>query len=137
MPTGSGLLDSFAADGTKDDPVTPGKYTLKIYKGATFDITMTWKTGDPPAPVDLTGCSARLQIRASVDSTVAAADLSTSNGKIILGGTAGTIRLVLSAAETSALGLEAGVYDLEIISAGGLVTRLLQGRVKTYAEVTR
>lgn len=39
------------------------KLKLLIEQGATFRKTLTWKAGTPPVPVNLTGCTARMQMR--------------------------------------------------------------------------
>jgi hypothetical protein len=46
------------------------------------------------------------------------------------------ILLLVSAADTSAL-QTSGIYDLELISAGGVVSRLIRGDVVLIPEVTR
>lgn len=122
--------------------LTPGRYDgLVIYQGATFDVTFTWRqTAVPPAllglPVDLTGYTARMQARVAIASTDTLIDLTTENGKLILGGMDGTVRLLLSDVETAALTWSRGVWDLELDS-GGDVTRLLYGRIRVSKEVTR
>jgi hypothetical protein len=88
-------------------------------------------------PVNLTGYTARMQIRATLDATVVIVSLTTENGGITLGGTAGTLALLLTAVATAAFTFSTAVYDLEIISAGGVVTRLLSGNVVLSKEVTR
>jgi hypothetical protein len=88
-------------------------------------------------PVNLTGFTARMQIRASLEDDDTLASLTTENGGITLGGTAGTVALLLSATDTAALDFTSAVYDLELISSGGVVTRLLSGAVTLVPEVTR
>jgi len=88
-------------------------------------------------PVNLTGFTARMQIRETVESTTILHTMTTENGGITLGGTAGTIALLISATDTAALTFDAGVYDLEIISAGGVVTEVMAGAVLLGDEVTR
>ncbi len=62
----------------------------------------------------------------------------TSGSGITLGGAAGTIAILISATTTAALTAPfSGVYDLELVSAGGVVTRLLQGAATVSPEVTR
>lgn len=39
---------------------------ITIVEGGTFNKTFQWKTGDPSAPVDLTGYTARMQVRAKI-----------------------------------------------------------------------
>lgn len=114
-----------------------GRYRLVIEQGATLDRTFKWKDGEG-ALVDLTGYTARCQVRASYTSETKILDLTTENSGIELGGAAGTIRLKVSAATTAAISLTGlGVWDLELVSPSGVVTRLLEGRVVLSREVTR
>lgn len=112
----------------------PGKVNLAIYQGATYDKTFTWIVSD--VPVNLTGYTARMKVRPTVSSSTVYLDLTTANGKIVLGGSAGTVQLLLSATETAALTFTTGVYDLELVS-GSTVTRLIEGNVTVSKEVTR
>lgn len=113
----------------------PGICNLVIYQGTTFNPVLTWKNEDNTL-VNLTSYTARMQGRSTVNSPVTLFSLTTENGGITLGGAAGTISLLMTAAQTTAL-IANGVYDLELISAGGIVTRLLQGTITLSAEVTR
>lgn len=89
-------------------------------------------------PVDLTGYTARMQIRASVSSNTFLLELTTANGRIILDNTAKTITLSLTATETAALTWVKGIYaSIEMVSAGGQVTALAQGSVVVKKEATR
>ena len=113
------------------------KYNLKIEQGATFSSPITWAAGDPAVPVNLTGCTARLQIRKKIEDIVVLLELTTENGGITLGGVTGVITLRVSAVATAAIQWVTGVYDLEIVFAGGVVRRLLSGAVSVSKEVTR
>lgn len=87
-------------------------------------------------PVSLSGFSARMQIRATVEATTALVSL-VSPTDIALDDTNHTITITISATATAALDFEAGVYDLELVSGTGVVTRLLEGSVVVTPEVTR
>lgn len=116
----------------------PGKINLTIYQGATFRNLSTWKAGDPtPTPVDLTGCTARMQIRQTVAASTAYATLTTENGGIILGDDAGTVEIYISDEDTAAYSWTTGFYDLEIEFPSGEVRRLIEGKVTVKPEVTR
>ena len=80
----------------------PAKLQLKIYQGATFRRRLRWLSPDK-MPIDLTGCTARMQVREEVESTAALLELSTENGRIALGGTAGTVDLLIDAGTTAAI----------------------------------
>jgi len=111
-----------------------GSYNFTIEQGATFNLLMTWKIDN--VPVNLTGYTARLQARIDVDETDTILSLTTGAG-ITLGGAAGTITLDQTATQTALLPKGEYVYDLELQSSGGIVTRLLQGELNISAEVTR
>jgi hypothetical protein len=111
-----------------------GSYNFTIEQGATFNLLMTWKIDD--VPVNLTGYTARLQARIDVDETDTILSLTTGAG-ITLGGAAGTITLDQTATQTALLPKGEYVYDLELQTSGGIVTRLLQGELNISAEVTR
>jgi hypothetical protein len=114
-----------------------GVYDLRLEAGADFERTLTW-VADGDA-VNLTGYTARLQIRDKQTSTEPLLALTTENGGLTLGGAAGTIALVISAAGTMTLSdaLLTGIYDLELIAPAGRVTRLLRGNVTIAPNVTR
>ncbi len=113
--------------------MTAAKLKLTIEQGSTFRKLFTWKAG---VPVDLTGCTARMQIRETIPSSVVLHSLTTENGGITLGGVAGTIALLIPATATAAFAWTSGVWDLEIVN-GTEVTRLLYGPVVVTQEVTR
>jgi hypothetical protein len=122
-----------------------GRYNLLIEQGATFTIDLQYKDSNGVA-VDLTGYSGRLQIRPSIGSPTTYLCLSSSlnpdgTGLNFSGSygntppTSGSIGIIISAATSSTLTFNTGVYDLEIQS-GLFVTRLLQGNVQLSKEVT-
>lgn len=113
------------------------KFNIKIEQGATFALPITWKAGEPAVAVNLTGCTARMQIRKKLEDPVVLIALTTENDGITLGGVTGVITLQLSAVATAAIPWVAGVYDLEIVFAGGVVRRLLSGNVTVSKEITR
>lgn len=116
--------------------MTATLYDITIEQGATFRLSLAWKDSTG-VPVNLTGYSARMQVRRSHGDGVAQLDLSTGNGSITLGGAGGTIEVVASASATDAMTARSGVYDLELESAAGVVTRLMEGKVTVMPSVTR
>ena len=114
--------------------IAPSNYNLTIYQGATFDQTFTVTQGG--TALNWTGYSANLQVREAADSTAYLLSLSSGSG-ITLGGTAGTIALLISNVDTASLSAGSYAYDLELISGSSAVTRLLQGAVNVIGNVTR
>ena len=88
-------------------------------------------------PVSLAGVTARMQIRATAESTTTLASL-VSPTDIALDDTARTITVTISATATAAYTFTVGVYDLElVVTATGVVTKLLSGNIVVLPEVTR
>lgn len=111
---------------------------LYINQGETLALPLTYYSDSAgTVAFNLTGYTARMQGRLKIESASTLFSLTTENGGITLGGSAGTIVLSMSATDTAALNFISGVYDLEIVSSGGVVTRLLNGSVFLSKEVTR
>ena len=87
-------------------------------------------------PVSLASFTARMQIRATVSATTTLVSITNGAG-ITLDDVNHTITIALPATDTAAYTWTEGVYDLELASAGGVVTRLLEGNVTVLSEVTR
>lgn len=111
-----------------------GVHNFTIDQGSTFSRTITVKNYDDSL-YNLTGHTARMQIRRDIDSATVMLELTTENGRIVLGGAAGTIVLSVSATDTSTLD-RSGVYDLELVQ-GAIVKRLIRGTINLNPEVTR
>ena len=115
--------------------MTPGKYNMVCPQGSTFNQELTYTIN--AANVNLSGYTARMQIREKHTSTTSLLDLTTENGGIMLGGSSGTISINIAASTTTGFIPKEYVYDLELISSGGVVTRLIEGKFIVTPEVTR
>lgn len=126
--------------------MSAGRYDIVLESGATFDLPIRWVDSNASS-IDLTGYSAHIQARETPASVVYAEFTSnlTSTGFIFLNGSSenredganGNLRVFMTAANTSLLGPFRGVYQLELRSPGGYVTRLLEGQFRVDAEITR
>lgn len=116
--------------------INDNQHNIVIKKGATFTKQLRWKDANG-AVINLTGYTARMQIRETVDSASFIIELTNANSRITLGGALGTITLTISAADTMSIVQNSGVYDLEIVSASGVVTRLIEGEVLITNNATR
>jgi hypothetical protein len=122
-----------------------GKYSFTLEQGSTFERQLTYQDSNG-VPIDLTGYSARMQLRPSPGSPTLYLTLSSSlmpdgtglNMNGLTGAnptTSGTIGIVVSAATSSLLTFDEAAYDLEIYS-GSYASRIIEGRVKLSKEVT-
>jgi hypothetical protein len=111
-----------------------GTWPMRFNQGATVDLLLTWTT-DEKVPIDVTGWSAAMQVRTEPGGTLLAS-LSSGTGEITMGGTAGTIRLLVAADVTTAWVWRRGVYDLLLTNPDDQATRLLEGPASVSAAVT-
>ena len=127
-----------------------GKYSFIIEQGTTttFEVVYKDSTG---VPVDLTGYTARMQVRPGIGSDLVYLTLSSSlspcgTGLNMSGSngttppTSGSIGIYISAASSSLLTFNQARYDLELASGSGncaVVTRLIEGNIKISKEITR
>lgn len=112
--------------------MSAARYNLVIDQGSDFAINFTVK--EDGSAKNLTGYSARAQMRTSKTASSVAATLTCS----ITTPTNGTVTMSLPNATSSALTAGTYVYDLEIFTANDvIVTRILQGSVDLTQEVTR
>ena len=107
-----------------------------IEQGATYRHTLYWKDSSN-VPINITGCTARMQLRTTVESTAVVIELSSTNNRIIITGSLGKIELYISDEDTTVLPPIQAVYDLEVYMSNGDTVRLIEGKVTIKAEVTR
>ena len=88
-------------------------------------------------PIDLTGFTARMQLRGSLADTVVIYELTTENNGITIDNTNKTINLIISATTTASFEFSSAVYSLELVSSGGIVTPFANGTISLVKEVTR
>lgn len=122
----------------------PAVLDLTVYQGAYWSQTLLWKD-EAGNVIDLTGYTARMQIRKTVDATDVVKEITDGSG-ITLGPNTTptpdyTILLELQADETAALPATLDdhkwKYDLELVPPGGKVVRLAMGKLIVSLEVTR
>lgn len=117
--------------------LTGNTLELNEVNAAGFDSYSGGGIVEYSVPVDLTGFTARLQMRQSIGNTTVLKELTTENGGIAIDTTACTITLAIPATETDDLDFQTAVYSLELVSSGGVVSQIAKGDVSVEQEVTR
>jgi len=108
-----------------------GTYNFILEQGATFNRQLTVQENN--SALDLTGYTARAQMRSTHDSDSIALSFTVT----VSDATNGILTMLASATSTASLTPGQYVYDVEIESSAGSVTRLLQGTVTVNPEVTK
>ena len=116
--------------------MSAGYHHFIIEQGATFGQTLTLKDSSD-AVINLTGFSGAMQLRENPDAATAVLELTTANSRMTMGGIAGTVVLSVSATDTADLTATDGVFDLEVTSGAGVVTRLIEGTYSIRRNISR
>jgi hypothetical protein len=110
-------------------------YNISAEQGSDYLAAIAY-TDDDGDIVNLSGYTSRMQVRKFTGSANAVLSLANTAGMTI-SASAGTITLSIPAEALKAVPAGSYVYDLEIVSGAGVVTKLLQGTFDVDAEVTR
>lgn len=87
-------------------------------------------------PEDLSGCTARMQLRPKVGSDTILLELTTLNGMININDVNKTITISIPATDTELLTFKTAVYSMEIVK-GSVVTPFIYGNITLDTEITR
>lgn len=138
-----GMLDANA----KNNPPTDNEFrpctvvdantvSINTLSAAGFDAYVSGGYLVFYTPQDLTGYSARMKIKDRIGGTVLETLTTQAGTGFVVDSTAKTITLTILAVDTTLLTFTRAVYDLEMVSASGIVTAILSGNVVLTKEVT-
>ena len=116
--------------------MSAASYDFQIEQGTTVSVPVVW-TDSTGAAINLAGYSARMQLRQSASSPNVLLELSSVLGTLVITPSTGTIVISMSATVTAGFTWNRAKYDLEVTSASGVVTRLIEGQITVSAEITR
>lgn len=110
------------------------KIKMLVPQGTTYEHTFNYETAAGVA-IDLTGYSARMQFRSTVNSSTTLYDVTDVSGELVCGN--GTVVLTIPDTASEAFSFTKCVFDIEVESPGGVTTRIVKGTVVVDPEVTR
>jgi hypothetical protein len=116
--------------------VTTDTVTINAVNSLSYKDYVSGGVLEYNAPFDLTGITARMQIRSKLDSTEVIDELTTENGGIVVDTVNKTITILISATDTAAYTFTSAVYSMELIS-GSEVTPFITGTLSLEKEITR
>lgn len=122
----------YQATSVTSDTITINDVNSLGFKAYTSGGVVEYNT-----PIDLTGFTARMQVRSKVDSAAVLVELTTENSYINISNINKTITLTIPATITSGFTFSTAVYSLELVSSGGQVTPFCEGTITLVKEVTR
>ena len=110
--------------------MSAGTYNINIDQGSDFSLQLTVK--EDGSAKDLTGFSARAQMRPTVDSSTLTATFTCT----ITNASSGILTMALANTVTDDIDVGQYAYDLELFT-GSTSQRLIQGTATVVGEVTR
>lgn len=110
-----------------------GALTLTCNQGSTFTRRLVYKIDH--VAVNLTGYTARMQVRPDYGSDSLLVNLTVGNG-ITITGTTGTIVITITAGATTNMKAGTYLYDIELVAPDTTVQRILEGKFVVKPEVT-
>jgi len=115
----------------KDD----GVLDIQIDQGETFRLPLTWYDANKEE-VSLSGYTARMHLREEFEDEDPTLELTTENGRITLT-SPGQIQLEVAAEDMADIEAGSYRYDLELVDSDDAVKKLIKGKFKVKAEVTK
>ena len=128
----TGEDDYYLATNTTSNTVTLNQVNSSNYTSYTSGGVIEYNL-----PIPLTGYTAQMQIRETLDSANTIIELTNSNGGIVIDPSDSTISIFITAAQTRAFTFPTAVYSLELTDTSGVVTTLVTGNLTLIQEVTR
>ena len=111
--------------------MSAGTYNFILEQGATFNRILTLK--EDGGVMNLTGYSVASLMRSTHDSSTVVGTFTCT----VSNATGGQITMTMTNSTTGAIEEGIYVYDIEIASGVGVVTRIMEGTVTVNPEVTR
>lgn len=111
-----------------------GRLDLQIKQGDTFSVDYTYKNSAGTA-YNLTGYTATLNIKTTLDATTYIDVITTATGEIVITPTTGKIAITVPATTTASYTFEEAIYDLTLTAPSGIVKTILEGNVYLIPSV--
>lgn len=98
-----------------------------LFKGKTINFSLIWGGADP---IDVTGYSASLNVKALDGSAYSAADFTVANSRVTIGTTDGSISFLMSASDSAALTAGNYTYEIEVVDGDSTEMLAMSGKLQ-------
>ena len=112
-----------------------GKQNITIEKGVnkSLQLWITELSGSVEAPKNLTGYTAKAQIKKNYDTKIVSAEFDVTNAPLT---TDGKLNLALPSADTAKLEVGSYAYDVLLITSGSVEMRVVEGVATVVPIIT-
>lgn len=112
-----------------------GQKNFEVDQNATFIFVLEYKDNNGNA-IDLTGASAKMQVRDTAGGTKLAVTLTSPSGGITIDPTNGKLTVKLTPTQTTKLFYPKSSYDIMLVDSNANKTKLLEGFMTLSRSVT-
>lgn len=110
-------------------------YNTSVIRNSTFQRAFIYRSGGVGTEINLTGVSAYMFLR-NPDTRQIVLELTSDNGRIVLGGSAGTIHWLVDDDTISAMDVATYEYDMLLVFPDGTRKTPLAGQIEIIEEIT-
>lgn len=111
------------------------KKNWEVDQNATFRFQIQYTQNDG-TPIDLTGASAKMQVRDTAGGTKLAVSLTSPSNGITIDEESGTLDIVMTPTQTNKLFFPKSSYDVMVVDSNGDKIKLLEGFITLSRSVT-
>jgi hypothetical protein len=112
-----------------------GQKNFEVDQNATFSFVLEYKDDDGNA-IDLTGASAKMQVRDTKGGAKLAVTLTSPSGGIVIDQLNGKLTIKMTPTQTNKLFYPKSSYDLMVVDSNGNKIKLLEGFMTLNRSVT-
>ena len=113
-----------------------GQKNFEVDQNATFTFQVEYTQEDGVTPIDLTGASAKMQVRDTKGGSKLAVSLTSPSNGITIDGPNGTLNIIMTPTQTNKLFYPKSSYDVMVIDSNGNKIKLLEGFMTLSRSVT-
>ena len=112
-----------------------GQKNFEVDQNATFSFIVEYKDDNDNA-IDLSGASAKMQVRDTKGGTKLAVTLTSPSGGITIDGPSGKLTVKMTPTQTSKIFYPKSSYDVMVVDSNGNKIKLLEGFMTPNRSVT-
>lgn len=112
------------------------KKNFEVDQNATFAFQVQYTEEDQVTPIDLTGATAKMQVRDTQGGSKLAFTLTSPSGGIVINGSTGHVYITMTPTQTNKLFYPKSAYDIMVITSAGNKIKLLEGFLTLSRSVT-
>jgi hypothetical protein len=113
-----------------------GQKNFEVDQNATFSFQVQYTEDDKVTAIDLSGATAKMQVRDTKGGTKLAVTLTSPSGGITIDGPTGTLNIKMTPTQTNKLFYPKSSYDVMVIDSNGNKIKLLEGFLTLNRSVT-